>query len=146
MKLTLALLAASLLLLAGCSQSPSTHASGPTPLQTPNGAPPENGLHGMAIPGELFFAGRLYAVDGVFAYVRLTDKRPRPPLPAFLQKAGNAVTAGREAGSSQPVPDSGVGFLVYSIRGASPSRAIVMDVVLVGPRHPYWVFVRYTRK
>jgi hypothetical protein len=129
-------------LLAGCGNSPPT-LLGPEPLRTPNGEPNGEGLHGTAIPSDIWYHGHAYSNAGIIAHL----KGGGHPVPSFLTPAGLARWAYSDSrgGSLKPMAWSSA-FPAYERIGIPAEDAIVADFSLIGDHGSYTLYYRFKRE
>lgn len=163
------ILAAAVLLTAGMTACGSTHAgsrpesvaptparsgstptgggdesAAPTPLQSPNGFPDSEGLHGQMIPAYLWYRGHAYGPGKIIAHL-LEGKVPQP-LPVFLSPAGVARYAYQKTDNGPMFPGGwDTATPAYVHIGTPAGQAIVAELGLVGQRGYYLLYWEFPR-
>jgi hypothetical protein len=132
------------LLVACSSPSPDPSPSGPQPLTTPNGEPKNEGLHGLRIPGDIWFDGHAYGNVGIVAHLQGSGH----PAPSFLTPAGLARYAYSDSRGSPLEPEAwGSGaFPVYEHWGVPTQDAVVAEFGLMGDRGFYTLYWQFNRE
>ena len=144
MRLGVAILVGLAVILAmGCETAApmvGTPSTSPTPLQTPNGGPPEKVKTASIVFPYVLFENRAYSRQDTLAHVRVTTVSQ--PDPMFLKPVGDVVMATLNSGQYIPAP--GPVDAAFSVADTSTDQAIVVRFTLQGTNR-YWVYIRYLR-